>query len=355
MNSIAAYVEMLLRKHECVVLPGFGAFLCNYVPAHFSDDNGLTINPPSRSLAFNGVLVESDGLLASSVARKEGIPYEAAVRRVAEEVELLRRQLDAFGEFQFGNMGIFHVGAEGQTAFSPNSLPSVNGPLYGLRPVEVMPLDYKAGLNEQASEIAETVSERVSMRSGAWRAYATGIVASLAVIVTAALFLMSPIRVSRSTSTASIAPVPAENLVPAAASAEYDAVWADAAEIGRLASIAMKEAESDIVTEQAVLVGEEPVAVASADDMQRRSDAVRNEPNAIAVRFNESDPFCVIVASFPTKDQADAYVSAHAGNRLGILEKDSRFRVYAATGATYRDAGVQKNLSGQDDAWVCRR
>ncbi|MDE6528441.1 MAG: hypothetical protein K2L78_05290, partial [Muribaculaceae bacterium] len=82
MNSISAYIEMLLRKHECVVLPGFGAFLCNYVPARFADDNELTINPPSRCLAFNGELVDSDGLLASSIARKEGLTYEAAVRRV---------------------------------------------------------------------------------------------------------------------------------------------------------------------------------------------------------------------------------------------------------------------------------
>lgn len=344
MNSLAAYVEMLLRKHDCVVLPGFGALLCNYVPAHFSDDNGFIINPPSRNLAFNSLLSDSDGLLTSAISRSEGISYEAAVRRVNEQIEMMRGQLENFGELQFGNLGMFFSGSEKQIGFMPAKVPSINGAFYGLKPVEVMPVESQSVLNEQSAEIAEAVGERIGRRSVAWRAYATGIVASLAVIVTVALFFIPPIRVDRAMSTASIAPIPAETVNTVQLHEENTAIL-DVAAISDLISLAVgvKVTPDVVETDTVETIATEPVA-----------QAIR-KPLDTAVRFNESDPYLVIVASFPTVAQADSYVMAHRSRSLGILEKDGRFRIYAATAPTYAAANAQKALVGQNDAWVCRQ
>lgn len=333
MNLIAAYVEMLLRKHDCVVIPGFGALLCNYVPACFADEKGFVINPPSRSLAFNAMLSDSDGLIASALSRKEGIAYEAAVRRIGDEVESLRRQLASFGELQFGNLGMFLAGDEGRIGFVPDHVPSVNGAFYGLSPVEVRPLDYRVGINDSASEIVTAVEERITHGS-AWRAYGTGIVASLAVVVTLALFLLPSIKIDRSLRTASIAPVP--TVVPSIEVDPYNAdvlMQPDWAHIGRLASVV-------------VTVNNAP-SEATVERMAK--------PSPVTTRFNESDPYCVIVASFPTKEQADRYIASNSAKQLGILAKDGRFRIYAATAESYAEADARKTESGQEDAWVCRR
>ena len=346
MNSLSAYVEMLLRGHDCVVLPGLGALLCNYVPAHFDADNDTVIHPPSRCLAFNGMLSASDGMLASSIARAEGITYEAAVRCLDEEVELMRRQLDAFGEFQFGNLGMFFVSAEGQIGCAPSRVPSLNGPFYGLQPIEVLPLDNAAtDMHDSAAEIADAVEERVVRRNGgAWRAYATGVAASLAVIVTTVLFLVSPIRIDRTTRMASIAPVPVEihHEIPVADVKEFAA---DVETVGRLASLCMVKAQQPVEADS--------VAVTSDASMALNGDMPK--PSAVAARFNDSDRYCVIVASFPTKEQADLYVGSHSGRSFGILEKDGRYRVYSATASTYAGATAQMDLVGQPDAWICRR
>ncbi len=63
MNSLSAYVEMLLRGHDCVVLPGLGALLCNYVPAHFDADNDTVIHPPSRPWRLTGCFPLPTGCL----------------------------------------------------------------------------------------------------------------------------------------------------------------------------------------------------------------------------------------------------------------------------------------------------
>ena len=106
MNSIASHVEYLLRKHDCVVLPGLGALLCRYVPASFADEDGVTLNPPGRFMAFNGMLTESDGMLASSVARQSGVTFEAATRSVEAEVAQMRAQLALHGDLQLGRLGL---------------------------------------------------------------------------------------------------------------------------------------------------------------------------------------------------------------------------------------------------------
>lgn len=350
MNTIAAHLEYLLRKHDCVVLPGLGALLCNYVPAHFDDAAGGVLNPPGRVLAFNELLSDSDGLLAASIARKEGISYEAGVRRMNEEVEMLRRQLDDCGEFQLGRLGRF-CRRDGRLVFVADSLPSVNGFFYGLKPVAPVPLAVKDARPVAGNVItggdAAPVAQREAESRGFRSAYATGIVASLAVLVTIAMFLMPHIKIDKSVQMASIAPVPAasveEHPVGNPADSKALAIEPGVAE----APHPVSEATPDGAT--VCPEGNAPAEVIEANPVKAA------EPAGVTMRFNESDPYCVIVASFPSKAQAETYIRRHSTGRLGILEKDDKFRVFAATAATYGGANEQKKLTGQSDAWVCRR
>lgn len=346
MNSIATHVEYLLRKHDCVVLPGMGAFICNYVPAHFDVSDSQMLNPPGRALVFNCDLRESDGLLISSMARKERIAYDAAARMVADEVEQIQRQIAASGEFAFGRLGIFTRGDEGQPVFEPGHLPSVNGYFYGLRPVAAIPVEVRAAA---AAPYAAAVAEAAVQSAGRqhnWRVYASGIAAILAVAITLSLFIIRPIKVSAPPETASIAPVPEELIADENPSEAIEPVVLPAPTTPEATALTQSENTEEPVVET---VAEKNILTSTEKTVQPA------QPAAPVRRFNDSDPYCVIVASFPTLAQAQQYLSQHGSDELGILEKDNKFRIYSATASSYNAAVGQKSLIGQSDAWICRR
>lgn len=353
MNELARHIEFLLRRHDCVVIPGLGALLCNYEAAHFEEDCDASASaacvmaPPARYVAFNGLIQDNDGLLGASVARREGVAYEAAMAIVGRWVDSLLRELDRTGRAGLGRIGCFVRNASGSVCLEASPLPGINGPLAGLRSLELYTLDAKAAvrakeqeaLERRAVERGEAVAAEVE-RKRSWRAYATGVVASLAVLITAAMFLISPIRIDRNAQMASLVPTSQPKDLP---------VHAD-----DLAAAA------DIETLEAAVPVDAAITIGAPGADGRMPAAMRDNGKAVAaasssgLRFSENDPFCVIVASFPSEKQAESYVASARGKRLGIIAGDGRYRVYAATGRDRRQAESQKSAAGEG-AWVCRR
>ena len=93
MSLVIEHLEYLLLRHDCVTLPGIGAILVRYQAARFAPADEYLMLPPSRQLAFNAALSESDGLLESSVSRKSGVSFEVARDMVADDIASLRAQL----------------------------------------------------------------------------------------------------------------------------------------------------------------------------------------------------------------------------------------------------------------------
>jgi len=59
-KDISAYIRELLFRHDCVIIPGFGAFIGNYFPSQVDRNDGL-FYPPSRRITFNRHLTGNDG------------------------------------------------------------------------------------------------------------------------------------------------------------------------------------------------------------------------------------------------------------------------------------------------------
>ena len=118
MRIIDRHIEYLIRRHDCVVVPGVGALLCRYKSSAFGED-GKEILPPGRELAFNPWLTESDGLLVSSVARELGVGNEQASEIVDGDVAKLMNALDCGGEFTLGRLGVFRLSDSEEIAFDP--------------------------------------------------------------------------------------------------------------------------------------------------------------------------------------------------------------------------------------------
>jgi len=62
--QLATYIKDLLYRYECVIIPGFGAFLTQYQSATINSANN-SIFPPGKQVSFNRQLQTNDGLLAT--------------------------------------------------------------------------------------------------------------------------------------------------------------------------------------------------------------------------------------------------------------------------------------------------
>ena len=77
MLTIVRHIEYLLEHNDCVVVPGFGAFIGNIQSA--KEDTTGQLLPPCRVLGFNNAITHNDGVLANSIMRRDGVSYEKAV------------------------------------------------------------------------------------------------------------------------------------------------------------------------------------------------------------------------------------------------------------------------------------
>lgn len=89
MHRFIEYISDLLFLHDCVIIPDFGGFICNYKSAHIDEENGL-ICPPAKDILFNRNLTHNDGLLVNWIACKENITYEKATVQVTLFCEELK-------------------------------------------------------------------------------------------------------------------------------------------------------------------------------------------------------------------------------------------------------------------------
>jgi hypothetical protein len=124
------YISDLLFEHDCVIVPGFGGFVCNYSPATIQPGKNR-FNPPFKKISFNRSLKNNDGLLANRISQGEMIPYPDANNYIAESVEHLNKELAAGKRCVLKNIGALYNGKENTLLFqqdeSMNYLPEAFG------------------------------------------------------------------------------------------------------------------------------------------------------------------------------------------------------------------------------------
>ena len=81
MHKFIEYISDLLFLHDCVIIPDFGGFICNYKSAYIDENSGI-ICPPTKDILFNRNLIHNDGLLVNWIAAKENISYDRATKQL---------------------------------------------------------------------------------------------------------------------------------------------------------------------------------------------------------------------------------------------------------------------------------
>lgn len=90
--QLSQYISTLLYRYECVVVPGFGAFLTHKVSAEI-DAQAQVFYPPKKRLSFNEQLQSNDGVLANYIATSEKVSYENALAKIAKQVAEIQQAL----------------------------------------------------------------------------------------------------------------------------------------------------------------------------------------------------------------------------------------------------------------------
>ena len=324
--NMQRHIAYLLINHDCVIVPGFGAFVARYESAHC--DGGIML-PPSRGIGFNRDITHDDGLLVASVARRHDLSYTKAKAAVAEKVGEMRRLLERDGEVAIERVGALRSDNDNMLHFHPYRMSTASMLYDGLPRVSAITLAERAA---KASATSDTSSHRSQPDAVYIRIprmvskVAAAIVALLVIgtICTTSHFVDSSM-ITGHTSLASLFSPNVEN------------VASDSAAHGQNA-LCVEESMSD-----------------NSNDNTTSATQETSSPDAPS----SPEEYCVVVASMKTMNGARKFIASTGDTSLQVLAQDGRYRVYGMTASTEdeakaiaSDSSLQKKYPG---AWVTKK
>lgn len=117
MIDIALHIAYLLTKHECVIIPGFGAFV---VSKNRNNNGGnFYLMPSYYSIGFNSEIIHNDGLLINSIMQVESVSYEAGSERIDQYVKDIQGRLAAKHIVRIAWVGELFHSEEKNILFTP--------------------------------------------------------------------------------------------------------------------------------------------------------------------------------------------------------------------------------------------
>lgn len=136
MKNLEQHIVHLIARHNCVIIPDFGAFLAHSVPAHYNIEE-QTFMPPHRTLGFNPQVKVDDALLTSQYMSAHNLSYEAAAAMLHNDILSLRRTLSRKGSVRFGELGIFSMNINSEITFeaAANSIDDPDN--FGFAPLQI--------------------------------------------------------------------------------------------------------------------------------------------------------------------------------------------------------------------------
>ena len=200
MISMIEHIEYLMLSNDCVVVPGFGAFIAQYTSSNNCAQNS-TFTSPKRSISFNASINHNDGLLANSIAKKASIPYAEALKQIEKSTTICRQALSDGSEVPFGRLGFFISNAEGHIEFIPFHHELANDDFFGLQSFSFPTLAERNAQVATEETVSETYSEpEINIGRRNWFSHkAVQIAASIVMLVCLTFALSTPIIVDKPT------------------------------------------------------------------------------------------------------------------------------------------------------------
>jgi hypothetical protein len=139
-------------------VPDFGAFITSAKSTEF---NALTqtVSPKAKKVSFNSALKTNDGLLAHELSTCYSIPYSEALQEIKSQVNSMKLQLNNDKQLDYGSLGTFYAGKEGQILFVAKQQTNLEISSYGLPALKLKASQEYSAPKEDVS--LSTVSETI--------------------------------------------------------------------------------------------------------------------------------------------------------------------------------------------------
>ena len=327
MISLDKHISHLIALHDCVIVPGFGAFLSQHIPAHYNAADRVFM-PPCRTLCFNQQITMDDALLTTEYMRQYGISFNQAAMLMKDDIRKLRNRLSRKGERYFGELGKLTMNIEGNITFKPSENGIDDPANYGLMPLPIPMLSHK----EEPAIVIPISRRRIAQY-----------VAAAAAIIIMFVFV-TPLseHTFKNNTKASFGDF---------ASPEQISMLQ---QVGAQTATVSKNSTCEICPiEEATAIKEKPSVQETAETT---TPIVVEAPAATAPAVAQKQ-FHIIVASSPSNDNAQLAIkelSAKATHDYKIVESGKRFRISAAAFASQEEAqtalpAIQEQFA---DAWI---
>ena len=145
-NLFSSIVKELLADTGVAVIPGFGRFVVEDVPACFSD-RGFTLNPPYRSVTFS-LSKDSDNSLASIYASSNNVDLRRAEEIVQDYVSALKAELSSSRTVVLPSFGQLRQAGLGCIVFVPDESLSIFPQFDLLPPLSLKSRNFTAAVPE---------------------------------------------------------------------------------------------------------------------------------------------------------------------------------------------------------------
>lgn len=309
MLRIITHIERLLLVHDCVIVPGFGGFVLQAVSAVYDEKEHL-FNPQRKEIVFNVTLQHNDGLLSESYMQMYDVNYRKAQLMLEEDVADMKVVLQEDKKLSLGVLGSFSLGMEGQVIFHPGESDAFSVGSYGLvsfnfpqlQPVLAEREEVALLTRKRKKDILYIPVNRKLLR----------VAAASAAAVALFLLVSTPVKdVNQAAYTASF--VPTEMVVKSAP------------EIKPAEEIASEETIAPEINE--VKTERKVAAVAPSREVKRQK--ITPEP---AIAKPNLKMYHIVIASFPTEDQADKYIAGvdrQECKHVSKVVRDGKYRIYA--------------------------
>ena len=305
MKNLAQYIEELIIRHECVIVPNLGGFI-TYCDKAIVRNN--MFYAPTERIRFNSLLTYHDGLLAEAYMRDRNIGYSEALNAIATEVEQIKKSLNSGNTVLFGRIGALSLSAENNITLL-NSNPKFLPENIGLPVVHLKQL--------ASAEPTNTITINIPQTSTNALRY----VASIAIIFLITLFI--PNQTDNNTQHASIS---------------FDSLRS-------IKSIEYSE-----------------------ESIENSDESVENNSSVLTPQSSLEDnsslnKYHLIIASLTSREDAEEYIANHTQfdrTQLQIIESKGKYRISAAGFNKYKDAlqymdSIRNDVPIAQKAWImCR-
>ncbi|WFE85301.1 SPOR domain-containing protein [Parabacteroides chongii] len=309
MLRIITHIERLLLVHDCVIVPGWGGFVLQTVSAVCNEKEHL-FSPQRKEIVFNITLQHNDGLLSESYMQMYDVNYRKAQLMLEEDVADMKAALQEEKTLSLGVLGSFSLGQEGQVIFHPGESDAFSVGSYGLvsfnfpllQPVLAEREEVALLTRKRKKDILYIPVSRKFLR----------VAAASAAAVALFLLISTPVKdVNQAAYTASF--VPTEMVVKSAPE--------------------IKPAEEVVPEEKAVpeikaVKAEKKVVAETPAPKVKKQEAA---PKPVASKPNQK-MYHIVIASFPTEDQADKYIAEvdrKDCKHVSKVVRDGKYRIYA--------------------------